>query len=80
MDSLFEQMANISKAHAYDIVSKQVQEQQVEIKTILSTLRTLNECVKPFVNPEISPSIGDTVSLMTGHHFANDLLKKYPTT
>ena len=38
-DELFEQMANISKAHAYDIVSTQV----VELKSIIRELIAFGE-------------------------------------
>lgn len=39
MDSLFEHAVNISKAHAYDIVSKQV----VELKECISELVRVGE-------------------------------------
>lgn len=35
MDNLFEQAANISKAHAYDIVSKQVDELKEAIRELI---------------------------------------------
>lgn len=35
MDNLFEQAANISKAHAYDIVSKQVDELKEVIRELI---------------------------------------------
>lgn len=38
IDNFFEQAANISKAHAYDIVSKQVQELQEENKRLKEAL------------------------------------------
>jgi len=40
-DSLFEQMANISKASAYDIVSKQVKELQAENEALKAQIREL---------------------------------------
>jgi len=40
-DSLFEQMANISKASAYDIVSKQVKELQAENEALKDKIREL---------------------------------------
>lgn len=44
MDGLFEQMANISKAHGYDILAEQVGELKKENATLREALtRTLNE-------------------------------------
>ena len=50
MDGLFEQMANISKAHAYDIVSKQVQ----ELKAENEALRQSNSELKIVISELIS--------------------------
>lgn len=36
MDSIFEQMANISKAHGYDILTGQVRELKQVIKCLIS--------------------------------------------
>lgn len=49
-DNLFEQMANISKAHAYDIVSKQAQELKEENDRLKRVNKELLEMVKTLEN------------------------------
>lgn len=39
-DNLFEQAANITKAHAYDILVKQVEELQAEITNLKNNAKT----------------------------------------
>lgn len=41
MDNLFEQLTNISKAHAYDILSEQVKELRADNKILKEALRYL---------------------------------------
>lgn len=46
MDNLFEQMTNISKAHAYDIVSKRAQELDIENKQLKEIKYVLVEALQ----------------------------------
>ena len=46
MDDLFNQIVNISKAGAYDIVSKQVQELQAENEKMRNTLKDVLMVIK----------------------------------
>ena len=43
VDSLFEQAAQISKAHAYDIISQKAQELEVENKKLRDALQSILE-------------------------------------
>ena len=73
-DSLFQQITNITKASAYDIVSKQVQEltaENTELKIKLAGAEKRIEALKEFINdvrpkdakviemPHPEPPIGD---------------------
>ena len=48
MDALFEQIINISKAHAYDIVSKQVQELTVENNKLKERIKFLDNLLDEY--------------------------------
>lgn len=41
MDNLFEQMATISKAHAYDIVSKQAEQYRKALEHVIERVKTV---------------------------------------
>ncbi len=45
MDNLFEQFANISKAHAYDIVSKQRDELLIENENLRKRIKELEDLI-----------------------------------
>ena len=45
MDPLFEQIVNITKASAYDIVSKQCIELQAENEALKAEIKRLNEII-----------------------------------
>jgi len=47
-DNLFEQMANISKAHAYDIVSKQRDELLEENKRLKESVKYLQDLITEY--------------------------------
>lgn len=59
MDNLFEQMANISKAHAYDIVSKQRDELLEENKRLSASNKELMELVRECYGYFSAPNFTD---------------------
>lgn len=81
MDNLFEQFANISKAHAYDILVEQVKELKGEneklkqdisnFKIHLSRLLYILECERT------SNGISLDLRYQTEHTEAKQLLKQY---
>jgi len=50
MDNLFEQMANITKAHGYDILSKQVGELKSERDALEAQVKELKDALTPFAD------------------------------
>ena len=50
MEDLFEQMANISKAHAYDIVVDQVNSLTIENKRLKDRVKYLEDLITEYAN------------------------------
>ena len=56
MDNLFEQFANISKAHAYDIISQQVIELKEENTKLRNRVKYLEELINEYTLKMMAPS------------------------
>lgn len=72
-DNLFEQAANISKAHGYDILAKQVGELQAENKRLLSLNEGLVEALQDIVNMETGGTRFDVLRIAKAAIEANNL-------
>lgn len=72
MDNLFEQITNITKAHAYDIVSNQVS----ELKEQNEIFRKGLQDIFTIILEEKTSSVIDNPSVIIGKisHHVNDLL------
>ena len=54
MDNLLEQITNITKAHAYDIISQQAQELQQENKKLKYRVKYLENLIKEYTDKMLS--------------------------
>jgi len=61
-DNLQQQIVNISKASAYDIVSKQVQELQAENEALKERVKVLEDALQKIITINSAPSIDELIS------------------
>lgn len=67
MDNLFEQMTNITKAHAYDIIAKQRDELMEQNKALKSAIRNAVEEVMNMNPEEVVNEPSKTIIKITNH-------------
>ena len=61
MDNLLEQITNISKAHAYDIVVDQVNDLTIENKKLKERVKYLEDLISEYSNKMLVNLSGDKV-------------------
>jgi nitric oxide reductase activation protein len=73
--SLFDQMATITKAHAYDILREQLQELESENETLKIELKAANALLKAYQNfvADIKPLFATTATLPQPKESENDI-------